>query len=72
MNEESAKTKKEIGVGGYFLRVLAFWGVFIFGMSAFLLLGGVCGGLLEAPKIAAVAGAFFFWAGLCAIWLFPT
>ena len=72
MNEESAKTKKEIGVGGYFLRVLAFWGVFVFGMGAFLLLGGVCGGLLEAPKVAAVAGAFFFWTALGAIWLFPT
>lgn len=72
MNEEATKAKKEIGVGGYFLRVLAFWGVFVFGMGAFLLLGGVCGGLLEAPKVAAVAGAFFFWTALGAIWLFPT
>lgn len=72
MNEESAKTKKEIGVGGYFVRILAFWVVFILGMGAFLFLAGVCGGLLGAPKIAAVAGAFFFWTGLVALWLFPT
>ena len=72
MKEETAKTKKEIGVGGYFLRILTFGCVFIFGMGAFLLFGGVCGGLLGAPKIAAVAGAFFFWAGLVALWLFPT
>lgn len=72
MNEEATKAKKEIGVGGYFLRILAFGGVFILGMGAFLLFGGVCGGLLEAPKIAAFVGGFFFWAGLVAIWLFPT
>lgn len=72
MSEERTKTKAEIGVGGYFLRILAFWGVFILGLGAFLLLGGVCGGLLEASKVGAVVGGFFFWAGLAAIWLFPT
>ncbi|MBR4834731.1 MAG: hypothetical protein IKU86_10445 [Thermoguttaceae bacterium] len=71
MNEETAKAKKEIGVGGYFLRILTFWGVFILGMGAFLIFGGVCGGLLEAPKTAALVGACFFWTGLGALGVFP-
>lgn len=66
MNEESAKTKKEIGVGGYFGRVFALLGlIVVLAAGAWLAAGlakGASGDLEDILHCVAV---------LCAIWAFP-
>lgn len=72
MNEERKKTKKEIGVGGYFRRIFAFWGVVI-------LFVALCLGVGEATiKPEAFANYLPFALTHCAlvatclaVWLFP-
>lgn len=72
MSEERAKTKPEIGVGGYFKRIFAFWGVVI-------LFVALCLGVGEATiKPEAFANSLplglthcAFGATCLAVWLFP-
>ncbi len=72
MNEERKKAKKEIGVGGYFKRIFAFWGVVI-------LFVALCLGVGEATiKPEAFANDLPLGLTHCAlvatclaVWLFP-
>lgn len=65
MGEKRIKEKAEIGVGGYFKRIFAFWGVAVFIVAA-------CVGVAAlAPDLDATATCAAVLAASVVLWLFP-
>lgn len=74
MGEKRIKEKAELGVGGYFKRIFAFWGVVVLGVCLSF------GAAILAAKSGASSATIQAIGGLCAlayfgthiaIWLFP-
>lgn len=70
MNKTSAKVEKEIGVGGYFLRVFAFWGLAVgLAIVVGLALGAVSDeaskDLIFSLRCATALGAIWVFPALC-------
>lgn len=65
MGEKRIKEKAELGVGGYFKRIFAFWGVVVF-------IAAACVGVAAlAPDLDATATCAAALAASVVLWLFP-
>jgi len=65
MGEKRIKEKAELGVGGYFKRIFAFWGVAVF-------IAAACVGVAAlAPDLDAAATCAAVLAASVVLWLFP-
>ena len=65
MGEKRIKEKAELGVGGYFKRIFAFWGVVVF-------IAAACVGVAAlAPDLDATATCAAVLAASVVLWLFP-
>lgn len=65
MGEKRIKEKAELGVGGYFKRIFAFWGVIVF-------IAAACVGVAAlAPDLNATATCAAVLAASVVLWLFP-
>lgn len=65
MGEKRIKEKAELGVGGYFKRIFAFWGVAVF-------IAAACVGVAaSAPDLNATATCAAVLAASVVLWLFP-